>query len=394
MEPDRNTAHEHVKRHRWIRRVEKTIDQLLELIDNKPRLDRRKPNLPSDLETRIRELVNHENESPSFPVIKDVSDRATSTSKQSSRYVLTLNQSHQAPLSEFEYSDNQKDQPIKWSKWTLDKSLGYYLRTSHPSEIVYLELYVKKNKKDQKRNLVGRYKLDLTELVKRKLVRKRSKNGTTFYDIRIVEKENQNDIVSEMVGVPEYLDSGIRELAIQWQSDTLRLVVHPDQIESYEEQLKNWLADKSLPLLIRKYRRDRGHTKSHKSGRTLVPCDNAPANYFLSSALFDYPFAAKEVPERLESGELPVGMIADAGATYKGHQSVNMDPPNLNTLNFKICHIEPVGIGYGDITQMDIERLKDHMYRFLSVKNMFLLPKQYGALGELDAFVEVFRDGQ
>ena len=64
----------------------------------------------------------------------------------------------------------------------------------------------------------------------------------------------------------------------------------------------------------------------------------------------------------------------------------------MNSLNFKICHIEPVGIGYGDIAQMDIERLKDHMYRFLSVKNMFLLPKQYGALGELDGFVEVFRD--
>jgi hypothetical protein len=394
MEPDRNIAHEHVKRHRWIRRVEKTIDQLLELIDNKPRLDRRKPNLPSDLETRIRELVNHEKESSSISVIKDVSDRAISASKQSSRYVLTLNQSHQAPLSEFEYSDNQKDQPIKWSKWTLDKSLGYYLRTSHPSEIVYLELYVKKNKKDQKRNLVGRYKLDLTELVKRKLVRKRSKNGTTFYDIRIVEKETQKDIVSETVAPPDYLDPGIRALANDWRLDPLRPVVSPDVIESYEEQLKIWLSDSTLPLLVRKHQRNRGHITDHHTGRKIVHCDNASANYFLSSALFDYPFAAKEVPEKLESGELPVGMIADAGATYKGHQSVNMDPPNLNTLNFKICHIEPVGIGYGDITQMDIERLKDHMYRFLSVKNMFLLPKQYGALGELDAFVEVFRDGQ
>ena len=388
-----NSAHESVRRHRWIKRVERTATLLLELIDKQPKLEKKTPNLPADFETRIKAFLADGEESNTIGVIDNTAG-STPASKHSSQYFLALNQSHQTPLSEFEYNDKEKKQPTKWSKWTLDKSLGYYFKTRHLSDVVYLELYVKKNRDDQKKILVGRYKLDLPELEKRNLVRIRSEKGKIFYDIRIVEKENQNDIVSEMVGVPEYLDSGIRELAIQWQSDTLRLVVHPDQIESYEEQLKKWLADKSLPLLIRKYRRDRGHTKSHKSGRTLVPCDNAPANYFLSSALFDYPFAAKEVPERLESGELPVGMIADAGATYKGHQSVNMDPPNLNTLNFKICHIEPVGIGYGDITQMDIERLKDHMYRFLSVKNMFLLPKQYGALGELDAFVEVFRDGQ
>ena len=121
---DSNTTHEHVKRHRWIKRVGKTVDQLLELIDNKPRLDRRRPNLPSDLETRIRELLNDDKESKGIAVIKDAAVRATSTSKHSSRHVLTLNQSHQAPLSEFEYCDNQKDQPDKWSKWTLDRSLG------------------------------------------------------------------------------------------------------------------------------------------------------------------------------------------------------------------------------------------------------------------------------
>jgi len=55
--------------------------------------------------------------------------------------------------------------------------------------------------------------------------------------------------------------------------------------------------------------------------------------------------------------------------------------------------VEPVGIGYGDIKQIDLKTLKEHMYRFLSVGNMFLIPKQYGALGELTAFLEVFRDG-
>ena len=59
------------------------------------------------------------------------------------RYFLALNQSNQRPLSEFEFKANEKNQPTKWSKWTVDKSLGYYFETGHLSDVVYLELYVK-----------------------------------------------------------------------------------------------------------------------------------------------------------------------------------------------------------------------------------------------------------
>ena len=85
-------------------------------------------------------------------------------------------------------------------------------------------------------------------------------------------------------------------------------------------------------------------------------------------------------------------MIADKEATYKGQQRVKMVPPNLNSLNYKVCHVEPVGIGYGEIERIDIDVLKSHMYTFLSISNIFLIPKEYGPLAELESFVDVFKD--
>ena len=82
--------------------------------------------------------------------------------------------------------------------------------------------------------------------------------------------------------------------------------------------------------------------------------------------------------------------MADRGAVYTGQQRTKMEPPNLNTLGWKICHVNPVGIGYGEITQLEITLLKDHMRRFLSVSNMFLIPKTHAGLGELPEFTEVF----
>ena len=385
-------AHESVRRHRWIKRVERTVDQLSILIDNKPRLGKRRPNLPSDFESRVRELLVDGRQPSTIGVIKGGS-RSTPSKKDFSQFVLALNESHKAALSEFEFKGHEKNQPTKWSKWTLDRSLGYYFKTRHRSHILHLELYVKKDKEDQARHYVGRFEMDLRKLEKRKLVRKRSIGGTDIYDLRIILQKEHRDIVSEMVSLPDYFDPGIKALASDWKDDPSRPVVSSSVIVWYEKQLKKWIADSGLPMLIRKHRGNRGHIRTHKSGRILIPCDNAPANWFFSSALFDHSFDAKEVPEKLINSTLPIGMVADTGATYKGHQSIKMDPPNLNTLNFKICHVEPVGIGYGEIEDINLKVLKEHMYRFLSVKNMFLLPKQYGALGELDAFVEVFRDG-
>ncbi|MDP7628754.1 MAG: hypothetical protein QF530_12720 [SAR202 cluster bacterium] len=391
---EKKGALERVQRSRWVARVERTADLLLTLLEKAPQLVERKPHFPPELESRLRDFL-HGGDVPGTIGLVETSTSGTGKPvgkpQDPSAFTLCLNEKNKTSLAEFLYRPSKMEAKESWAKWTLNEKHNHYVKTGYKKTELLLEFSFKTL--DGETHPVGHFKLDLPELEKKKLVKRRIKNGSVVYDIRIALSKEKDNETAVMVSVPTYLDEGIRELALQWKDDSNRPVVRPDVEARYEKELKLWIDDPSLPMLIRKHRRNRGHVLEHESRRKLVPVDNAPANWFFSSALFGFLFEASDVLPKLENDSLPIGMIADPEATYKGHQSIKMDPPNLNTLNFKICHVEPVGIGYGDIKQIDLKTLKEHMYRFLSVGNMFLIPKQYGALGELTAFLEVFRDG-
>jgi hypothetical protein len=188
----------------------------------------------------------------------------------------------------------------------------------------------------------------------------------------------------------DFIDKALQLIARRWMHDSERPEVLIEIRIEYEQLIQEWLEDSSIPLLIRKYRGNRGHELIHQSGRPLVPVDNAPANWLFSSALQARPIALSDIVPYLESGDLPVGMVVEKkGAKYTGSQRKVMDPPNLNTEGWKVCHIQSLGLGRGDITQMDIGHLKEHMRLFLSIKNMFLIPKQFGGLAECKSFTDV-----
>lgn len=78
-------------------------------------------------------------------------------------------------------------------------------------------------------------------------------------------------------------------------------------------------------------------------------------------------------------------------AKYKGKMRVKMDPPNLNTHGWKVCHIVRVGLNdKTPVTSIAIETLTKHLCAFLNPCNIFLVPKVYGSLGELPEFIEAF----
>jgi hypothetical protein len=190
----------------------------------------------------------------------------------------------------------------------------------------------------------------------------------------------------------EYIADGITELARSWKADPARPTVAAEIETQYEELVEDWVDDSSVPLLIRKQKKNKGHILKHKTGRLLVPVDNAPANWFLSSALKGKHISLSNILPWLESGQLPVAMIPDKGAIYRGKQKINMDPPNLNTEGWTIRHTAGLELGQREITKMDLPDLQDHMRKFLSPRNMFLIPKEYGGLAECEAFTSVFAE--
>jgi len=198
----------------------------------------------------------------------------------------------------------------------------------------------------------------------------------------------------ELSSVPRELSTGIRDLAEVWVASARRPRVRREVAKHWRGLIEAWIKDATVPLLVRKSG-PRGSVVQHGSGRALVPVDNAPANWALSSALSDHMPSLPDVMRALESGELPVALALTASerstAKYLGMQRVQMDPPNLNTLGWTVCHIEPVGLGTRQqLPQIPIQHLTDRMRRLLSVENTFLVPKSHAGLGELPEFLEVF----
>jgi hypothetical protein len=191
------------------------------------------------------------------------------------------------------------------------------------------------------------------------------------------------------------LSTGIELVALAWFASPDRPKVAQSVAAHWSRVLAQWLEDGSVPLLVRKAG-PRGTIVHHQSGRPVVPVDNAPANWVLSSALSNRMPSLPEIMQALESGELPVGFALTAiertTANFRGTQRIVMDPPNLNSLGWTVCDIEPVGLGTRQpLHEVAIDHLLNHMRRFLSVDNMFVVPTSHAGLGELPEFLNAFR---
>jgi hypothetical protein len=186
----------------------------------------------------------------------------------------------------------------------------------------------------------------------------------------------------------------IMAAANSWLASPARPVVSDGTLSGWDGLISAWLADQDMPLLVRNSK-GRGRAVQHPSGRMVVCCDNAPANWCLAMALMGRTPDTVEIIEALESGLLPIQMMASkkdlAECRYQGCLARVRNVPNLNTLGWKICHIERVGLNDArEIDVIPIAQIEEAHRRLLSPRNMFLVPKVYAGLGETPEFVSVF----
>lgn len=180
----------------------------------------------------------------------------------------------------------------------------------------------------------------------------------------------------------------IRHLALQWRDSPERPRVEPNVLVYWEALVDNLIENPQMPLLIRKGGRDtennvisRGRLYRHSlSGRPLVHVDNSPANWCLSAAFQGENPTVAQIISGLESGSFPIAMMLKAdekqSATYRGTLKTKMNPPNLNTEGWKVCHIESIGLkDKNPATELPLELLKAHMKLLLNPRNVFVVQK-------------------
>src|SRR6476619_750867 len=137
----------------------------------------------------------------------------------------------------------------------------------------------------------------------------------------------------------------LEELAKRWRDSPGRPRVEPEVLARWERLLAEWCEDPTLPLLVRRSAMKGTVVPHEPSGRELLYADNSPGNWAMASALLGRCPGLGEALSALKSGAIPSGMVKRAvvGAPYPGLLRANMDPPNLDTLGWKVCHILRVG---------------------------------------------------
>ena len=190
--------------------------------------------------------------------------------------------------------------------------------------------------------------------------------------------------------VNKEIESKIRDIAIFWKNDLTAPIIKLEVAQYWDNLLDEWIADKSLPLYIRKKQSEAisyGEINKHTSGRDIVLTDNYPALWSFVSAYRGERPSIADIKRKIHDDRIPIAMgIKKSNPKVKFKCTMKRDP------NWRYCHIDTLRLGErGAISEISIERIEKHFKLFLSPSNMFVLPKAWGTLGEVDVFIESMR---
>jgi hypothetical protein len=112
------------------------------------------------------------------------------------------------------------------------------------------------------------------------------------------------------------------DLGVKWANDPVRPRISAEATSAWSALIAEWVADRTLPLLVRRFRGNRGSSVVGADGRMLIPVDNSPAQWAFAMAHSGSCPNLSEIMSLLESGSIPLAMALTteerARAIYKG----------------------------------------------------------------------------
>lgn len=192
-------------------------------------------------------------------------------------------------------------------------------------------------------------------------------------------------LVSEQVSAAlADMDQPLQNLACEWAASPHRPRVSQEALSAWDNLIDEWLAA-DIPLLCRTPAYGRGAEEIHASGRTLSFADNTPAHWAMALALSGETPRLSEVQNLFDTGDMPLAFAIKANEKprlkfTRGGLSSRI---RINKDGWKVCHISRAGLGLaGHPTVQPIASIEAHFKRFMSPRNMFLVPLVLGGLGE------------
>ena len=202
----------------------------------------------------------------------------------------------------------------------------------------------------------------------------------------IISKQPKESIpAKDLVG--EEIRMKIREIGRLWRNSPHNPQINDEVLKNWDNLIEEWIADKDMPLIIRKETSKRGQSFVHPCGREIIVSDNTAAIWVYSNVLKGTIFTLSQIKELLKRNELPVVFMATGEIKAKAKYSKQLGSYALS--GWKLCHIQSVGFNTNkSIEDLKISDIEDHFRKYANPNNMFVLPKEIGYLGEIDVFIE------
>ena len=184
---------------------------------------------------------------------------------------------------------------------------------------------------------------------------------------------------------PKLVDT-IKQLGREWNK--LRPKFDLSVERKWDEVIDRWAAESDMPLIIRKSSGARGSEIVHTSGRRIIISDNSPAQWVCYLALSGETRSIDEIRQAILDDKIPISFAIRKEDMSTITHKQTLKSYSINKLGWKLCHKEPVGIGNNeDIGTMNIDTVIDLFRKLLKPSNFFLIPMEWGGLGEITEFI-------
>ena len=187
--------------------------------------------------------------------------------------------------------------------------------------------------------------------------------------------------------VGEEIRKKIKEIGILWRNSPNNPQINVEVLDNWNKLIEEWIADKDMPLIIRKETNKRGQSFVHPCGREIIISDNTVAKWVYSNVLNGKLYTLAQIKELLSRNELPMVFMSTKEIRANAKYTKQLDRYALS--GWKLCHIQPVGFNTNtSIENLEISDIEDHFRKYVNPNNMFILPKEIGDLGEIDVFIK------
>lgn len=213
-------------------------------------------------------------------------------------------------------------------------------------------------------------------------------NSKIIQPLTINHKSLQNSNKQESIDyVGNEIRNKIREIGRIWYNSPTKIKISENSINHWYNIINEWTNDETLPLVVRKETKRRGEATIHPSGREIIFSDNSFATWVICNVIRNKLYSLEEIKTMLLSDEIPFMFISTKST--KENAKYKKALGNNETIGWTLCHKEAIGFNKKDkIEEINIETIKQHFFKYANPRNMFLLPREIGFLGELKEFIE------